>query len=414
MQNNNVEVNFDDTRKAFAYKNDNELKKARFLFNMMQWGSLVRIGSTLTPILIKSGFPIKNLIKKTIFEQFVGGESLEKTSLVCEKLDKYHVDVILDYGIEGGEYNDEKYDDATQEFIKVIDYAALRKNIPFISIKVTGISSISLLEKLNLSIGKTEKKDIFTDFDLFLSSLNESDKIDWEKLMGRMKLICAKALKTGIGVMIDAEESWIQDPIDYIATLMMKEYNHEKIVVFNTVQMYRTDRLAFLKQSAEHAEKNNYGLGVKLVRGAYMEKESKRALKIGYTNPIQVSKENTDKDYNLAVAFCLNHISQIKTIVASHNEKSNLDAAKFMIEKENPKHPNLHFSQLYGMSDNLTFNLAAAGFNVSKYLPFGPLEEVVPYLMRRAQENSSISGQTTRELDLIKKECTRRSQQKSL
>ena len=409
MQNNNVQVNFDNTRKAFAYKNDGELKKARFLFNIMQWGPLVRIGSTLTPILIKIGFPIKKLIKKTIFDQFVGGESLEKTSTVCEKLDKLHVDVILDYGIEGGEYNDEKYDEATQEFIKVIDFAALKKNIPFISIKVTGICAISLLEKLNLSIGKTEKKDIFLDFDNSLSSLNESDKIDWEKLIVRMKLICADAHKTGIGVMIDAEESWIQDPIDYIATLMMKEYNQEKTVVFNTVQLYRTDRLAFLKDCAEHAEKNNYALGVKLVRGAYMEKETKRALKIGYTNPIQISKKNTDNDYNLAVEFCLNHISHIKTIVASHNEKSNLDAANFMLEKQNPKHPNLHFSQLYGMSDNLTFNLADAGFNVSKYLPFGPLEEVIPYLMRRAQENSSLSGQTSRELDLIKKECVRRS-----
>jgi proline dehydrogenase len=409
MQNNKVQVNFDDTRKAFSYKNDVELKKAKFLFNIMQCGPLVKIGSLLTPFLIKSGFPIKKLIKKTIFEQFVGGESLEKTSPVCEKLEKYHVDVILDYGIEGGEYTDNKYDEATQEFIKVIDYAALRRNIPFISIKVTGISSISLLEKLNISIGKTQKKDIFTDFDFSLSSLNESDTIDWRKLIERMKLICAEANKTGIGVMIDAEESWIQDPIDYIARLMMKEYNQEKTVVFNTIQFYRTDRLSFLKLSAEHAEKNNYSLGVKLVRGAYMEKETKRALKIGYTNPIQISKKNTDNDYNLAVSFCLNNISNIKTIVASHNEKSNLDAANFMLEKQNPKHPNLHFSQLYGMSDNLTFNLADAGFNVSKYLPFGPLEEVVPYLMRRAQENSSISGQTTRELDLIKKECIRRN-----
>ena len=409
MQNNYVHINFNDTQKAFAYKNDAELKKARFLFNIMQWGPLVRIGSTLTPILIKIGFPIKKLIKKTIFEQFVGGESLEKTSTVCEKLDKLHVNVILDYGIEGGEYNDEKYDEATQEFIKVIDFAALKKNIPFISIKVTGICSISLLEKLNLSIGKTEKKDIFLDFDNSLSSLNESDKIDWGKLIVRMKSICAGAHKTGIGVMIDAEESWIQDPIDYIATLMMKEYNQEKAVVFNTVQLYRTDRLAFLKDCAKHAEKNNYALGVKLVRGAYMEKESKRAVNNGYTNPIQISKKNTDNDYNLAVEFCLNHISHIKTIVASHNEKSNLDAATFMIEKQHPKHPNLHFSQLYGMSDNLTFNLADAGFNVSKYLPFGPLEEVIPYLMRRAQENSSLSGQTSRELDLIKKECIRRS-----
>jgi proline dehydrogenase len=408
MPNNKFELNFDNTQKAFAYKNDKDLKKARFLFNIMQWGPLVRLGSIITPILIKLKLPVKKVIKNTIFEQFVGGESLEKTADVCNKLNSYQVQVILDYGIEGGEYNDEKYDEATAEFIKVIQYAASKKNIPFISIKITGITSISLLEKLNISIGLGEGKNIFTDFNNMLYSLNESDKISWDKLMQRIRLICTEANETGIGVMIDAEESWIQDPIDFVAKIMMEEYNGKTAVVFNTVQLYRKDRLEFLKSSVTHAEQNNYQYGVKLVRGAYMEKESKRALRNGYANPIQENKSDTDADYNEAVSLCLKNINTISTILASHNENSNLIAAKLMLEKQEEKHPNLHFSQLYGMSDNLSFNLADAGFNVSKYLPFGPIEEVIPYLMRRAQENSSISGQTSRELDLIKKECNRR------
>ena len=408
MPNNKFELNFDNTQKAFAYKNDKDLKKARFLFTIMQWGPLVRLGSIITPILIKLKLPVKKVIKNTIFEQFVGGESLEKTADVCNKLNSYQVQVILDYGIEGGEYDDKKYDEATAEFIKVIRYAASKKNIPFISIKITGITSISLLEKLNISIGLGEGKNIFSDFNNMLYSLNESDKISWDKLMQRIRLICTEAHETGIGVMIDAEESWIQDPIDFVAKTMMEEYNGKTAVVFNTVQLYRKDRLEFLKSSVTHAEQKNYQYGVKLVRGAYMEKESKRSLKNGYLNPIQENKSDTDADYNEALSLCLTNINTISTILASHNENSNLIAAKLMLEKQEEKHPNLHFSQLYGMSDNLSFNLADAGFNVSKYLPFGPIEEVIPYLMRRAQENSSISGQTSRELDLIKKECNRR------
>jgi proline dehydrogenase len=337
MPNNKFELNFDNTQKAFAYKNDKDLKKARFLFNIMQWGPLVRLGSIITPILIKLKLPVKKVIKNTIFEQFVGGESLEKTADVCNKLNSYQVQVILDYGIEGGEYNDEKYDEATAEFIKVIQYAASKKNIPFISIKITGITSISLLEKLNISIGLGEGKNIFTDFNNMLYSLNESDKISWDKLMQRIRLICTEANETGIGVMIDAEESWIQDPIDFVAKIMMEEYNGKTAVVFNTVQLYRKDRLEFLKSSVTHAEQNNYQYGVKLVRGAYMEKESKRALRNGYANPIQENKSDTDADYNEAVSLCLKNINTISTILASHNENSNLIAAKLMLEKQEDK-----------------------------------------------------------------------------
>lgn len=404
-----VEINFENTEKSFSYKKDKELKKAQFLFRLMRFSSLVKIGASITPFLIKSGLPIKKLIKNTIFNQFVGGESLTKTAEVCNKLEQYNVQVILDYGIEGGEYDDNKYDQATDKFIQVIKYSSTRKNIPFISIKVTGLVSFSLLEKLNITIGKNVDESIFSNFENIIKTLSTKEFADWQKLLSRMHQICSTAKELNIGVMIDAEESWVQDPIDYIAVLMMKEYNRKKTIVYNTIQLYRSDRLNFLKKSGDHAQTNDYLLGVKLVRGAYMEKETKRASKLNYGCPIQKNKEATDKDYDEAVEYSINRIDKISSVLASHNEYSNLLAAKMINSKKNLQNQNhFHFSQLYGMSDNLTFNLADAGFSVSKYLPFGPVEEVIPYLMRRAQENSSISGQTTRELDLINAECKRR------
>lgn len=404
-----VEINFENTEKSFSYKKDKELKKAQFLFNLMRFSPLVKIGASITPFLIKSGLPVKKIIKNTIFNQFVGGESLSKTAEVCNKLEQYNVQVILDYGIEGGEYDDNKYNQATEEFIRVIKYSSTKKNIPFISIKVTGLVSFSLLEKLNITIGKNNEKNIFSNFENFIKILSTEELLGWQKLLSRMHRICITASELEIGVMIDAEESWVQDPIDYIAVLMMKEYNLKKTIVYNTIQLYRSDRLNFLKKSGDHAQANDYFLGVKLVRGAYMEKEKKRAQKLKYNNPIQKTKTATDKDYDEAVDYCISRIDKISSILASHNENSNLLAAKLMNSKEIPQnHNHFHFSQLYGMSDNLTFNLADAGFSVSKYLPFGPIEQVIPYLMRRAQENSSISGQTTRELDLINAECKRR------
>ena len=402
-------LDLENTEKAFAYKSDEELIGSKWLFRLMKFGLLVRIGARILPFLIKSGLPIKNLIKKSLFKQFVGGETLENTASVCQKMAQHNVQVILDYGIEGGGFNEEKYESVTQEFIKVIRYAGENQNIPFISIKITGLAPITLLEKLNISIGKKSATSIFTDFNKYLKELASEDMNDWEMLVQRINRICSCAEETGIGVMIDAEESWIQDPIDFITMYMMEKYNKSKVVVYNTIQLYRSDRLSFLKLSHDDSVQKKYLLGVKLVRGAYMEKESKRAKEQGYTNPIQINKFATDEHYNQAVTFCIQRIENISLIVASHNEDSSLKAATFLFEKYGVnKHPHLHFSQLYGMSDNLTFNLADAGYNASKYLPFGPLEEVIPYLMRRAQENSSISGQTGRELKLISMECKRR------
>jgi proline dehydrogenase len=402
-------LNFEDTEKAFAYKSDSQLKKAKFLFSAMQFSPLVKIGSRLTPWAIKTGLPVKGIIKHTLFEQFVGGESLEDTTAVLNMLDGFKVQVILDYGVEGGEYGDVKYDLETETFIKVLAFSATRKNIPFISIKVTGLSSKSLLEKLNVTIGKTTSDKIENIIPSEIKKLREEDQKAWDNLIKRTEKICSTAANLGVGVMIDAEESWIQDPIDHVAMLMMEKFNKEKVVVYNTIQLYRSDRLQFLRDSYAHAEIKNYHVGLKLVRGAYMEKERERAEKSGYPSPIQLDKFSTDKDYNEAILLAFEKIDTCSVIIASHNESSNLLAAN-LAQKTGItlNHNHLHFSQLYGMSDNLTFNLADAGFNVSKYLPFGPVEEVIPYLMRRAQENSSVSGQTSRELQLIYKEYKRR------
>lgn len=357
----------------------------------------VAVGTRITPFLMKTGLPIHGIIRKTIFKQFVGGETLEDTQAVCDMLSKYNVKVILDYGVEGKE-SEESFDHATEEFIKVINYAATQDNIPFISIKVTGIARFGLLQTLNeaprLRSGVHD---------------HEEEIAERDRVYDRMYRICEAAAEKGVGVLVDAEESWIQDPVDRLVIDMMSIFNKERPIVYNTIQLYRHDRLQFLRMSHRIARQKQFKLAVKLVRGAYMEKERSRAAENGYPSPIQPDKESTDKDYNEAVRFCLENIADTAVIIASHNEESNLLAAQILDEKGLPhNHPNVHFSQLYGMSDNITFNLGKAGYSVSKYLPFGPIRDVIPYLMRRAQENTSVSGQTGRELSLINKELERR------
>ena len=394
-------ISFDNTENAFAYKSNKELKRAFFLFSTMGYPVLVKLGTRITPWAIRAGLPIKGLIRKTIAGQFVGGETLEETAAVAKILGNYHVKVILDYGVEGGDEGEEGFSHACEEFIKVIRYASTQPNIPFMSIKVTGFARLSLLEKLDESMRKNEGR-LIKRYELAVEALPEEEK-------ARMQKICVEAAALKIGVLVDAEESWIQDPVDALTILAMDQFNHEQIVVFNTIQLYRHDRLKFLKDMHEAALSRNFILGAKLVRGAYMEKERKRAIVQGYPSPIQPDKESTDRDYNQAVRFCIENLSLISLIVASHNEYSNLYATELLMERGLPlDHEHIHLSQLYGMSDNITFNLAKAGCAVSKYLPFGPINDVIPYLMRRAQENSSVSGQTGRELGLIKKELSRR------
>ena len=392
-----MNLSFDNTKNAFAYKNTKDLKMAKFLFSSMRYPLFVPIATRLTPLFLKMKLPINGLVRSTIFKQFVGGETLQETAGVVDVLHEYGVKVILDYGVEGKE-GEENFDKATQQFIDVIEYAATQPNIPFMSIKVTGLARFELLETLNEA---PRLRSGIHD--------NEMENAEWERVKDRLYHICDVASQKNIGVLIDAEETWIQDPVDRLVMELMQNFNTSKAVVYNTIQLYRHDRLDFLKLSHKIAKENNFILGMKLVRGAYMEKERVRAIQKNYLNPIQPNKTATDTDFDAAAAYCINHVDSIASIIASHNEQSNLKAVQLMQENNIPfNHPHIHFSQLYGMSDNITFNLAAEGCSVSKYLPFGPINDVVPYLMRRAQENSSVGEQTGRELGLIKKELQRR------
>jgi len=398
-------LSFENTENAFAYKSDKELKKAKFLFSSMSYKILVKLGTTLTPLVMKLGLPVKGLIRKTIFGQFVGGESLGETSFVVDKLEKFGVNVILDYGVEGKE-GEENFEHSCEEFIRVVRYASGQPNIPFISIKVTGFARFTLLEKLDAA---ANDRSGFTG-NVHTEVLTEEEKEEWNRVVERMERVIKAAAAGNVGVLVDAEETWIQDPVDAITMQMMEKYNKERAVVYNTIQVYRKDRYQFLKNSFDEAKKKNYLLAVKLVRGAYMEKERKRAAEMNYESPIQPDKSSTDRDYNNALKFSITNIGNIALIVATHNEYSNLYATRLMHDNNIPHHhQHIHFSQLFGMSDNITFNLAREGYSVSKYLPFGPIKDVIPYLMRRAHENTSVAGQTGRELGLIKKEIARRS-----
>ncbi|MFN4974362.1 MAG: proline dehydrogenase family protein [Bacteroidota bacterium] len=397
-----MSLSFENTQNAFAHLTDKELKNARFLFQSMSFPWLVQMGTRLTPFIMRTGLPVHGLIRKTLFKQFVGGETLEETAGVAKTLDSFGVKVILDYGVEGKE-GEEAFDTATEEFMRVIRYAATQTNIPFISIKVTGLARFGLLQTLNEA--PRLRSGIHDD---------EFERDEWNMVRERMYAICELAAEKQIGVLIDAEESWIQDPVDRLCIEMMQVFNKTAPVVYNTVQLYRHDRLAFLKMSHRIAKEKGFVLGLKLVRGAYMEKERARAREMGYDSPIQPDKAAADNDFNAAVRYCLENLSEMAVVIASHNEESNRLAAVTMDELGIPhQHPRVHFSQLYGMSDHITFNMAKAGFAVSKYLPFGPIRDVIPYLMRRAQENSSVSGQTGRELTLIQRELQRRKKSNS-
>lgn len=407
MNNPSPVISFDNTQRAFQHKSDEELKKARFLFSMMSNPALVKLGARLTPLALRMGLPIKGLLRKTLFAQFIGGETLEQTARVAQKLGQHNVNVILDYGVEGKE-GEANFDKACQVFLKVIDHAALEPNIPFMSVKVTGFARFGLLESLHQKM-TSFSLPLLERYEAMLTTLPGELREEWSRVCNRVETVCVYAASKNISVSIDAEETWIQEPLDALVTLMMEKCNKTRPIVYNTLQHYRHDRLAFLEESHRIAIERNFIAGMKLVRGAYMEKERKRAAEMGYPSPINPDKNATDQDYNAGVTYCIEHLDRIAVVVASHNEYSNLLATQLLQKKGLPlNHPHVHWSQLYGMSDNITFNLAQAGCSVSKYLPFGPLGDVVPYLMRRAQENTSVKGQTGRELGLIQKELDRR------
>ncbi|GAB3330461.1 proline dehydrogenase family protein [Larkinella ripae] len=396
-------IPLDNTADAFAYKSDHQLRKANALFYLMNQNWLVKLGAKLTETAVNWNLPVKGLIRSTIFEQFVGGETLDETTGLIEKLNQYHVQVILDYGAEGKE-TEADFDKTKAEFIRVLTYAATRPNVPLIGIKLTALARFALLEKLN---DRALVSTFETVFDT--TSLTVPEQAEWARVVQRVTEICETAAKTGIGILIDAEESWIQNTIDALTMNVMLTFNKEKPIVFNTIQLYRHDRLDFLKESHALAVKSGVVFGAKIVRGAYMEKERKRADDFQKTVLIQPDKSASDSDFNKAIDFCVANLDTVSLIVASHNEYSVQYTINLLQSTGLPlDHPHVHFSQLYGMSDNITFNLAKAGCHVSKYLPYGPINDVIPYLMRRAQENSSVAGQTSRELYLIRQEIQRR------
>lgn len=396
-----MNLSFDNTQNAFAYKSTPDLKKAKFLISVIQNPLMVSLATKVTPFLMKMGFPINGILRNTVFKQFVGGETLEESARTAKLLGSYDVQVILDYGVEAKE-GESNFDDVTSHIIEAIDFAATQNNIPFISVKITGIASHILLEHLNEA---PRLRSGIHD--------SESENAAWERVRERMYAICDIAQEKGVGILLDAEETWIQDPIDRLAIELMKEYNKEKVVIYNTYQLYRNDRLHFLQLSHRLAKEGGFLLGAKLVRGAYMEKERDRAIKLGYASPIHLNKEATDKDFDAAATYCISNKDTISLLLATHNEASNIAIATAMTNlsfEKNDQH--VHFSQLFGMGDHITFNMAVQGYNVSKYLPFGPINEVIPYLMRRAEENTSVNGQTNKELVLLKTELARRKSTK--
>ncbi len=392
MNNKKLNLDFSNTEIAFKSKSDSELRMSNFLFKAIGINWLVKIGTPLVETAFSLYLPIKTLIKKTVYKQFVGGESITDCEKAIDNLYKYNIGTILDYSVEGKEAEAD-FDFTTQETIETIHKAKGNSKIPFSVFKVTGVARFELLSKVNDNL-----------------TLTTEEQTEFEKVKARIEKICSTAFENHVRIFIDAEESWIQNTIDALATKMMEKFNKTEAIVFNTIQLYRHDRLEFLKNSLVAANQNNYFYGVKLVRGAYMEKEAKRALEMNYTNPIQNSKENSDADYNNALSFCIENINKISFCAGTHNENSSKLLAQLMLDNNianNDKR--IYFSQLYGMSDNLSYNLANAGYNVAKYLPYGPVRAVLPYLFRRAAENTSVKGQTGRELNLILTERKRRA-----
>ena len=385
-------LSFENTAIAFKGKDDAALRRSYWLFKLIGNPSLVRIGGTLTNVALGIGFPIGWLIKNNIFAQFCGGETVEECKAASARLAEYSIGTILDFSVEGKE-KELDFDATADEIIRTIDAAKGNPHIPFCVFKVTGVARFELLEKQNEVVRGT------------LTQLAEKDEAEWNRVVQRVLRICQAAYDADQRIFIDAEDSWIQDAIDALCHDMMEKFNHQAPIVYNTVQLYRHDRLEFLKNAHAWARERGLHYAVKLVRGAYMEKEGKRAAEMGYQNPIQPSKEATDNDFNAGVKYCLDNLQNMALCCGSHNEESSMLLAKMMEERGVVKNDNrVAFAQLFGMSDHISYNLADAGYNVVKYLPYGPIKEVMPYLLRRAQENTSVKGQTSRELGLILKE----------
>ena len=385
-------VSFDNTEVAFQSKTNKDLRRAYWLFKIIASPTFVKLGKFFTNLALNIGLPIRKPVKATIFKQFCGGETIDECAETIIHLGSYQVGTILDYSVEG-KTSDEDFDKTVDIIISTIDRAKNDSNIPFAVFKVTGIARFDLLEKAS------NKHHKFTD----------KEQKEIQIIINRIDKIAKAAFDAKVPLFIDAEETWIQDAIDTWTFEMMLKYNKEEAIVYNTLQMYRHDRMEFLKDCCELAKKNGVFYGVKLVRGAYMEKERERAALLNYPSPIQSTKDATDFDYNAALKFIVKHADVFALCAGSHNEESSLILTKLMEENTiSPDNKHFYFAQLLGMSDHISYNLSHAGFQVAKYVPFGPVKEVMPYLLRRADENTSVAGQTGRELSLIMRELERR------
>lgn len=383
-------ISFNNTEVAFAHKSNAELKKARLLFQSFNYPLLIKYGPGFAASVIDVISPVKKLIKNTLFAQFCGGESIDDCQGAISTLSANHIGTILDYSVEGEE-TESVFEFTCKEIVATIVKASKDpKNIPFSVFKTTGIGRMDLLTKVNAA-----------------ASLNASELAEFDRVKARFSTICKAAFEHDVRIFVDAEDSWIQDVIDELTYDAMKLYNKEKAIIFNTVQCYRTGRVAHIQRKLSELD---CFLGFKLVRGAYMEKERERASKMGYDSPIQTDKAGSDKEYNDAISLCIDHIDRVSICAGTHNEESALFLVELMEKKNIARfHPHIYFAQLLGMSDHISFNLAHAGYNVAKYVPYGPVKAVLPYLSRRAQENSSVKGQVGRELTLIKQELQRRN-----
>lgn len=390
-------VSFDNTEIAFSYKSDLDLRKTYWLFKAINYPFLTSVGTKVVKIALKLKLPIHSILKHTLFQQFCGGETIADSGKTIKMLASHNVKTILDYSVEVKK-TEEGFDHTMEETLRAIEAAQRTPDMPFCAFKLTGIMQFELMAEVQAG-----------------TPLSAEQQTAFNRGKARLERLCEAAYQADVGVFIDGEESWIQEVIDDLADEMMQRYNQKKVIVYNTYQMYRHEMLDNLKAAYRRAVTHQYYLGVKLVRGAYMERERERAEEEGYPDPIQPNKQATDEDYNRGLLYCLNHKQRIFLCSGSHNEYSNYYLAMLM-EKHSvkPNDPRVYFAQLYGMSDNISFNLSRAGFNVAKYLPYGPLEAVMPYLFRRAEENTSVQGQSSRELTMVNQEMKRRKQSSSI
>ncbi|MEN1785901.1 MAG: proline dehydrogenase family protein [Bacteroidota bacterium] len=382
---------FDDTKTAFSLKSDAALERAYFLFKLIANEPLVRIGTAVTNFAINAHLPIEGLIRSTVFDQFCGGVSEQDCLPIIDKMYGKQVHAILDYSVEGKQV-EHLLDGALEKILRVLDFVKEKEAIPFAVFKPSAFGRFALWEKKNNG-----------------AALNSEEKAEWNRVVRRYETVCQKAHDLEVSLLIDAEESWIQDAADTLCLEMMRKFNKHRAVVFNTAQMYRWDRMDYLKNLQQIADKEQFKVGIKLVRGAYLEKENQRAKALGYRSPICATKTDTDHNFDDGARYMVDHLNTFYIFLGTHNEDSTYRLMELMREKDlSERQKEIWFGQLYGMSDHISYNLAKVGYNVAKYLPYGPVRDVMPYLIRRAEENTSVAGQTTRELELLKQERKRR------